>query len=206
VLIPDDGPMSVPPANEPPQAQPVVWIVRHGETEWSKNGKHTSFTDLPLTENGERTGAQLAERLKDEQFDRVLSSPMTRARRTAELAGFGDRVVVDDRLVEWQYGEYEGITTAETRQTIPDFTVWTHWIYGGEQLYEVAERADAVIADLRTTDERTLIFAHGHFLRVFTASWLGLRPITGANFELHTATISVLGWERDTPTLQRWNA
>jgi len=189
-----------------PTSRPDVWIVRHGETEWSKNGKHTSHTDLPLTDEGERIGATLRERLAPAQFARVLTSPMLRAKRTAELAGFGDRAVVDDRLVEWQYGEYEGITTAETRKTIPDFTVWTHWIPGGEQLYEVAERADAVIADLRRTDERTLIFAHGHFLRIFTARWFGARPIAGANLELHTATVSVLGWERDTPTLQRWNA
>ena len=194
------------PLGDPPIAQPDVWIVRHGETEWSKNGKHTSFTDLPLTEEGERTGAELGARLAGEPFDRVLTSPMQRARRTSELASFGDRAVVDDRLVEWQYGEYEGITTAETRQTIPDFTVWTHWIHGGEQLYEVGERADRVIAELRQTDQRTLIFAHGHFLRIFTARWLGLRPAAGANLALHTATVSVLGWERDTPTLQRWNA
>jgi probable phosphoglycerate mutase len=197
--------MSEPATAERP-AQPDVWIVRHGETEWSKNGKHTSFTDLPLTDEGERTGATLRERLETEHFDRVFTSPMQRARRTSELAGFGERAVVDDRLVEWQYGEYEGITTAETRETIPDFTVWTHWIHGGEQLYEVAERAEQVITELRRTDERTLIFAHGHFLRVFTAVWLGLRPVHGSNLALHTATISVLGWERDTPTLQRWNA
>ena len=198
--------MSAVEPDEPTIRQPDVWIVRHGETEWSKNGKHTSFTDLPLTDEGERTGATLADRLGSERFDRVLTSPMKRARRTSELAGFGDRAVVDDRLVEWQYGEYEGITTAETRETIPDFTVWTHWIHGGEQLHEVAERADSIIADLRRTDERTLVFAHGHFLRIFTARWLGLRPLAGANLALHTATVSVLGWERDTPTLQRWNA
>ena len=190
----------------PTTFRPGVWIVRHGETEWSKSGKHTSFTDVPLTAEGERIGQGLGERLGAEHFDRVLTSPMTRARRTSELAGFGDRAVVDERLVEWQYGEYEGVTTAETRETIPDFTVWTHPIIGGEQLDEASARADLVVADLRRADGRVLVFGHGHFLRIVTARWLGLTAVAGANLELHTATVSVLGWERETPTLQRWNA
>lgn len=194
------------PSAGAPAAQPDVWIVRHGETEWSKSGKHTSSTDLPLTDEGERQAVEVGERLASESFGRVLCSPMARARRTCELAGWSDRATTDDRLVEWQYGAYEGVTTAETRETIPDFTVWTHPIVDGEALDEVAARADAIIGDLRASEERTLVFAHGHFLRIFTARWLGLDPVAGANLALHTATVSVLGWERDTPTLQRWNA
>jgi probable phosphoglycerate mutase len=186
--------------------QPDVWIVRHGETEWSRSGKHTSFTDLELTAEGERAGQALAERLGAERFDRVLTSPMSRARRTSELAGFADRAVVDARLVEWQYGAYEGITTAEIRKSIPGFTVWTHPIVDGEQLDEASARADLVVADLRSGPGRILVFGHGHFLRIVTARWLGLPAIAGANLALHTATVSVLGWERETPTLQRWNA
>jgi probable phosphoglycerate mutase len=185
-----------------------VWLVRHGETEWSRDHKHTSTTDLDLTDEGVRVAAALRERLAGESFDLVLTSPMLRARRTAELTGHPD-AVVDDDLVEWAYGDYEGITTVEIRETVPGWTVWTHPSPGGESAREVATRLDRSVARLaRATDDggRALVFGHGHALRVLTARWLGLDASDGRLFRLDTATVSVLGYERETPCLLRWNA
>lgn len=188
------------------ERRPEVWVVRHGQTEWSESGRHTGDTDVALTEEGERAAVELGARLGSEPFERVLTSPLSRARRTCELAGFGEEAVVDERLKEWQYGAYEGLTTAEIREDVPDFTVWTRPIRGGEPLAAVGARADSLIADLRRTAGPVLVFAHGHLLRVLAARWMRLEPAVGAHLELGPATISVLGWERDTPTLQRWNA
>ena len=185
-----------------------VWLVRHGETEWSRDHKHTSTTDLDLTDEGVRVAAELRDRLAGESFDLVLTSPMLRARRTAELTGHPD-AVVDDDLVEWAYGDYEGITTVEIRETVPGWTVWTHPSPGGETAREVATRLDRSVARLaRATDDggRALVFGHGHALRVLTARWLGLDASDGRLFRLDTATVSVLGYERETPCLLRWNA
>lgn len=181
-----------------------LWLVRHGETEWSKAGRHTSVTDLPLTEEGESVATSLAPRLRGVEFDRVLTSPRLRARRTAELAGFADAEMTDD-LVEWDYGSYEGVTTPEIRESVPGWTVWTHPSPGGETAAEVGERLDRAIARVSGAG-RVLVFGHGHALRALTARWLGLPVAAGSHFRLDTATLSVLGWERETPVILRWNA
>ncbi len=183
---------------------PELWVVRHGETEWSRDGRHTSTTDLPLTDLGEQAATSLAPRLADVEFDLVLTSPRQRARRTAELAGFPD-AEVDEDLVEWAYGDYEGITTDEIRETVPGWSVWTHPSPGGESADEVSARLDRVVARARA-HERTLVFAHGHSLRVLTARWIEQPADEGRFFRLDTSTVSVLGFERQTPVLLKWNS
>jgi broad specificity phosphatase PhoE len=182
-----------------------VWLVRHGETEWSRDHRHTSHTDLPLTDVGTRVATQMRERLAGEAFDRVLTSPRLRARRTADLAGFGDAEVVED-LVEWHYGDYEGITTAEIRESVPGWTVWTHDTPGGESRAQLTDRLDRVVRLVAGSAGRTLVFGHGHALRALTARWLGLDVEAGRLFRLDTATISVLGHERETRVILRWNS
>lgn len=184
---------------------PELWLVRHGETEWSSTGRHTSVTDLPLTPEGEDVAAKLPELLGDTAFATVLTSPRRRARRTAELAGFADAVVTDD-LTEWAYGDYEGITTPEIRERVPGWTVWTHPSPGGETAAQVTARLQRVVDRARKTDGRTLVFGHGHALRALAALWLGLPVTDGRHFRLDTATLSVLGFERETPVILRWNA
>ena len=183
---------------------PELWVVRHGETEWSRDGRHTSVTDLVLTESGEEAAAALAPRLAEVEFDLVLTSPRRRARRTAELAGF-PVAEVDDDLVEWAYGDYEGVTTAEIREEVPGWTVWTHPTPGGETADEVSARLDRVVRRTREHD-RSLVFAHGHSLRVLTARWLEQTAAEGRFFKLDTATVSVLGYEREHPALLSWNS
>ena len=185
-------------------AGPELWLVRHGETEWSRDGKHTSITDLPLTSDGEEAAIALGPRLYDVDFDLVLTSPRQRAQRTAELSGFS-HAEVDEDLVEWDYGDYEGVTTAEIRETVPGWTVWTHPVPGGETADEVSARLDRVIDRARDHD-RTLVFAHGHSLRVLTARWLEQPAAEGRFFRLDTSTVSVLGFERETPALLKWNS
>ena len=182
---------------------PELWLVRHGETEWSRSGKHTSTTDLPLTERGEDVARSLRDRLSDLAPDLVLSSPRERARRTAELAGFPD-VETDEDLVEWAYGEYEGVTTDEIRQTVPDWTVWSHPTPGGETAEDVTARLDRLIDRVRR-HHRVLAFGHGHTLRALGARWIGQQVTDGRLFTLDTATVSVLGYERETPAVVRWN-
>lgn len=182
-----------------------LWVVRHGETEWSRDGRHTSTTELDLTEEGERVARTLAERLDPADFDLVLSSPRLRARRTAQLAGFEDPEPTED-LAEWAYGDYEGVTTPEIRETVPGWTVWSHPCPGGESAAEVARRLDRVVERARSHDGRTLVFSHGHASRVLAARWLGLPPESGQHFLLGTATVSVLAWERESPAVSRWNA
>jgi broad specificity phosphatase PhoE len=182
-----------------------VWLVRHGETEWSRDHRHTSTTDLPLTPLGEEAAAALRPRLAGEAFDVVLSSPRQRALRTAELAGRTD-AEVDDDLVEWDYGDYEGITTAEIRETVPGWSVWTHPVPGGETAAQVTARLDRVVERLRRVEGRSLLFAHGHALRALSARWLGLPVADGRLLRLDTSTVSVLGHERETPVVLRWNA
>jgi broad specificity phosphatase PhoE len=182
-----------------------VWLVRHGETEWSRDHRHTSTTDLPLTAVGEETAAELATRLAGESFDLVLASPRQRARRTAELAGHPGPELTED-LVEWDYGDYEGITTAEIRETVPGWSVWTHPVPGGESAAQVTDRLDRVVRRLAEVGGRALVFGHGHALRALTARWLGLPVSDGRLLRLDTATVSVLGHERETPVVLRWNA
>ncbi len=184
---------------------PQVWLVRHGETEWSRDHRHTSVTDLPLTEAGVEVARGLQPRLWSRHFGRVLTSPRLRARTTAELAGFPD-AEVDGDLVEWAYGDYEGVTTEEIRRTVPGWSVWTDDAPGGETADEVGARLDRVVHRLRAGDGDTLVFGHGHALRALAARWLGLPAAEGRLFRLDTATVSVLGYERETPVLLRWNA
>jgi probable phosphoglycerate mutase len=189
--------------SDKPQTQ--VSLVRHGETEWSKAGRHTSTTDLPLTADGERVARSLLDRLAGVPFDLVLTSPMQRARVTAGLCGFGD-AEVDDDLVEWAYGAYEGRTTAEIRQEVPGWTIWTHEAPGGETPGQVTERLDRVVGRLRDVPERALVFGHGHALRALTARWLGLPSTDGRLFRLDTGTISRLGYERENSVVLAWNS
>jgi len=182
-----------------------LWLVRHGKTEWSAVGKHTSRTDLPLLPEGEEVAASLVPRLSEVEFAQVLTSPMLRARHTAELAGFPD-AVVDPDLTEWGYGEYEGITTPQIRETVPGWTIWTHPVPGGEPADAVQERLDRVVARARAVDGPTLAFGHGHALRALAARWIAQPLLEGRYFQLDTATISVLGWEHESPTMRRWNA
>ncbi|MGN6250623.1 MAG: histidine phosphatase family protein [Marmoricola sp.] len=182
-----------------------LWLVRHGETEWSRTGRHTSTTDVALTATGAEQARAVAPRLAEESFSLVLTSPLRRARRTAELAGFPD-AVVDDDLVEWRYGEYEGVTTPEIRRSVPDWTVWTRPTPGGETPVEVGTRLDRVVARVRDQEGRVLAFGHGHALRVLAARWLGLPAADGRLLVLDTATVSVLGSEHGGPAVLRWNA
>ncbi|SRR6266508_2734510 len=181
-----------------------LWLVRHGETEWSKAGRHTSTTDLPLTEHGVEVALELAPRLAGVEFDLVLTSPRQRARRTAELVGFAD-AEVDDDLAEWAYGEYEGVTTAAIRERVPGWTVWTGLVPGGETAEQVSDRLDRVVKRVRACPGRVLIFGHGHALRALTARWLDLPVSDGRHFRLDTATLSVLGYERESAVILRWN-
>ena len=182
-----------------------LWLVRHGETEWSRDHRHTSHTDLPLTDVGVEVAGHHEERLRDDEFELVLTSPRKRARRTAELAGFAG-AVVDEDLVEWEYGDYEGITTLDIRETVPGWTVWTHPTPGGEPPEQVTERLDRVVERVRRVQGRVLVFGHGHALRALTARWLGLPVGDGRLFRLDTSTICTLGYERETPVILRWNS
>ena len=181
-----------------------LWLVRHGETEWSASGRHTSHTDLDLTEAGVEAARSVAVKLRGTSFARVLSSPLLRARRTAELAGTGSPELVED-LREWDYGDDEGLTTAQIRESRPGWTVWRDGPQGGETCAEVGARADRVIELVRAVDGPVLAFSHGHFSRVLGARWLGLEVTDGAHLTLSTASVSVLGWERDTPAVLHWN-
>jgi probable phosphoglycerate mutase len=185
--------------------RPRLWLVRHGETEWARLGRHTGRTDIPLTELGRSQAAAVAQRLAAHEFTAVISSPLSRALDTARLAGFGDRVTTTDDLLEWDYGRDEGRTTAEIREGRPGWTIWTGGPDGGETIDDVAARVDRVIARVRAIDGDTLAFAHGHVLRILAARWIGEPPSEGRLFALSTATVSVLGWEREQPVIERWN-
>jgi broad specificity phosphatase PhoE len=184
----------------------VIYLIRHGETAWSATRRHTGRTDVPLTERGREQAAALAPVLAGLRPARVLTSPLSRARDTCELAGFGSTAEVDERLLEWDYGEAEGRTTAEIRTTDPAWSVWTHPIGGAETLASVSDRVDAVIAELTEPDPVTVIFAHAHLLRVLAARWCRQPADFGKHLELDPASISRLGFERETPTIERWNA
>jgi probable phosphoglycerate mutase len=208
-----------------------LWLVRHGETEWSAEGRHTSRTDLPLTERGRERAALLGKFLAGTKFAAVLRSPMERAKETCEIAGFGDVAVVDDGLREWDYGVYEGRTTEEIQAEIPGWSVWNDPIVGGETVEQVGARADGVIARALaavavggpTSQKRVpsagsgqvvghpdaavnvALFGHAHILRILAARWIGLEARGGELFALETGSVSVLGWERETRVIARWN-
>jgi len=187
---------------------PEFWLVRHGETEWSASGRHTGLTDIPLTAAGEQHARALRSRLASHTFAHVWTSPLARARRTCELAGFGDAAQVDADLVEWDYGQYEGITTAQIRQDRPDWQLFRDGCPGGESLEAIGARADRVIARLREASGNAILFSSGHFLRVLAARWLGLEPAGGRLLLLGTASLSILGYEHNNPAepvLKLWN-
>ena len=187
-------------------ATPEVWLVRHGETEWSAAGRHTGSTDLPLTEHGKQDARAVAPALREHTFAAVLTSPLRRARETCELAGLAGSAQVVDDLREWAYGDYEGLTTAQIRESRPDWTVWRDGCPGGESAADVGARVDSVIARLRGIDGDVAVFAHGHLLRVLGARWCGLEPEAGAALALDTATLCRLGWEREQAVVRMWNA
>ena len=183
-----------------------VYLLRHGETEWSLNGRHTGVTDIPLTENGRKLARQLRPILAREKFVMVLTSPLQRARDTCELAGLGTLASVDRDLMEWNYGEYEGLTTDQIRQTRPDWSVFSDGCPGGESPLQVSVRADRIISRARTVDGNVALFSHGHILRVLAARWINLSASYGENFLLDTATLNVLGYYRESPAFKIWNA
>lgn len=180
-------------------------VVRHGATAWSTAGRHTGRTDVPLDAAGEDQARHLGERLKGPIFSRVLCSPLGRARRTCQLAGFGDRAQITDDLAEWDYGDYEGLTTDQIRRDRPGWTLWRDGVQGGEAIDQVAARADRVVALVRGGRGDVLAFAHGHVLRVLAARWLGLAPMWGGALLLAPAGLGVLAWEREAPVLGRWD-
>jgi broad specificity phosphatase PhoE len=185
---------------------PRVWIVRHGETEWSRSGQHTGRTDLPLTPEGERQAEALGRALAGRRFALVLTSPRRRARDTCRIAGLSPDAREDPDLAEWDYGRYEGLTRREIEQLDPGWTIWTHAVPGGETAEQVAARADRVVARAAAAPGDVILFSHGHLLRVLAARWLGLPPEEGRRFALDPATIGLLAAERDARVVRIWNA
>ena len=186
---------------------PVNYVARHGETAWSLSGQHTGLTDLPLTERGERNARRLGERLHGINFTKIFTSPLQRAARTCELAGFGAAAEVDRDLLEWNYGEYEGRRTAEILAERPDWELFRDGCPGGESPDQIGARADRVVSRVRAVEGDVLLFSSGHFLRVLAARWLGLPPGAGRYFLLSTASLSALGYEhnRSEPVIRLWN-
>jgi broad specificity phosphatase PhoE len=186
---------------------PLIYLARHGETAWSLTSQHTGLTDLPLTELGERNAQRLRERLSGLIFKKVFTSPLRRAMRTCELAGFGSVAEIDPDLVEWNYGEYEGRRSVEIHAERPDWQLFRDGAPGGESPRQVAERADQVVDRLRTVSGNVLIFSSGHFLRMLAGSWIGIEPYDAKSLMLSTASLSVLGYEHnlDQPAIQLWN-
>ena len=183
-----------------------IVLVRHAETEWSRDGRHTGRSDIPLTDDGRRVAAgPLAEHLHGRRFELVLVSPLTRARETCELCGLGSSAQVREELLEWDYGEYEGLTTPEIRSQRPGWLLWRDDCPGGESAADVGARADHVIAQLGALDGDAVVFSHGHMLRVLGARWIGLAPESGGRLGLSTAATCALGFERETAVIARWN-
>jgi probable phosphoglycerate mutase len=181
-------------------------LVRHGETEWTLSGQHTGRTDIPLTERGRKQARLLEPLLSAANFSLVLSSPLQRARETCELAGLRSRMELEPDLMEWDYGEYEGITSKEIKRTAPNWMVFTDGCPGGESPEQVGARVDRLIERIRPVAGRVALFAHGHLLRVFAARWIGFPPSAGQHFLLDTSTVGVLGYYQGVPAVKRWNA
>jgi broad specificity phosphatase PhoE len=184
---------------------PVLVIVRHGQTEWSVAGRHTGRTDIPLTDAGRATAARLAAPLAQRSFALVLTSPLQRARETCALAGFGAVARDDADLLEWDYGDYEGRTTADIRAERPGWSLWSDGVPGGEDAAAVGQRADRVIARVRSAPGAVLVFAHAHVLRVLAARWIDLEPASGSRLQLDPARPSTLGYEREVAVISEWN-
>ena len=183
-----------------------IYLIRHGETEWSLSGQHTGTTDIPLTENGRKVARLLEPVLAKETFALVLTSPLERARETCELAGLGERAEIDSDLMEWNYGQYEGLTPKQIRAQAPEWMLFNDGCPGGESPEQVGARVDRVIARVRAVEGHVALFAHGHIFRVFAARWLGLPATAGCHFLLDTATLNILGYYRGIPAVKRWNA
>ena len=189
-----------------PQSNPRVVLIRHGATEWSVSGQHTGHSDIPLTEAGRAAATRLGSRLLGEHFDLVLSSPLSRAADTCRLAVPGaDRLELTDDLMEWDYGKYEGLRTADIREQRPGWLLWTDGVPEGETIDQVAARVDRVIARVRSVDGDVALCAHGHVLRILAARWLDQPPAFGGRLKLDTAALSILGWDRELPALTLWN-
>jgi probable phosphoglycerate mutase len=186
---------------------PEIHVIRHGETAWTVSRRHTGLSDIPLTERGERQAHRLGKHLRGRTYAHVFTSPLQRARRTCELAGFGSAAQIDPNLVEWNYGQFDGLTTVEILKLRPGWELFRDGCPGGESAAEVGHRADRVIARLRATDGDVLLFSSGHFTRVFAARWLGLDASCGRLFLLNTTTLSILGYEHDQtdPVIRLWN-
>jgi probable phosphoglycerate mutase len=182
-----------------------VYLIRHGETEWSLSGQHTGVTDIPLTDNGRKVAKLLAPVLAKETFALVLTSPLERARKTCELAGLGERAESDRSLMEWNYGEYEGLTPEEIHARAPHWMLFSDGCPGGESPEQVGARVDRVIARVRAVEGHVALFAHGHVFRVLAARWLGLPAVAGCHFLLDTATLNILSYYRGIPAVKRWN-
>jgi broad specificity phosphatase PhoE len=187
-------------------SEQTVYAVRHGETEWSLSGQHTGVTDIPLTENGRAVARRLQPILAKASFSLVLTSPLSRARETCELAGLGSGAAVEPDLMEWNYGEYEGLTPKQIHAMRPGWMIFRDGCPGGETPEQVGERADRVIARVRAAPGDVALFAHGHIFRVLVARWIGLPATAGQHFLLDTATLNVLGYYRDLPAVEVWNA
>lgn len=183
-----------------------VVLVRHGETEWTLSGQHTGRTDIPLTERGRKEARLLAPLLSTADFALVLSSPLRRARETCDLAGLGSRMEIEPDLMEWDYGEYEGLTSKQIKRTAPHWMVFTDGCPGGETPEQVGARVDRLIHRIRLVTGRVALFAHGHLLRVVVARWIGFPPSAGRHFLLNTSTVGVLGHYQGVPAVRRWNA
>jgi probable phosphoglycerate mutase len=183
-----------------------VYLVRHGETEWSLSGQHTGRTDIPLTENGRKVAGRLQPVLAEPSFELVLTSPLRRARETCDLAGLGGRAQIDADLMEWDYGEYEGLTPKQIHAQRPGWLLFKDGCPGGENAAQVGVRVDRLIAKVRAVEGNVALFAHGHVFRVFAARWLGLPPEDGCHFLLDTATLNILSYYRGIPAIKRWNA
>jgi broad specificity phosphatase PhoE len=187
------------------QNKDLVYLIRHGETEWARNGRHTGRTDIPLTETGRTQAGFLLPIFDEVSFSLILSSPLQRALETARLAGLGNRVELVPDLMEWDYGDYEGITTGQIREKIPDWSIWTHPCPHGETINEVAARADRVISRVRDDEGNVALFSHGHLLRILAVRWLGFEPAYARHFQLGTSTLSILAFEGTTPVIKTWN-
>jgi len=182
-----------------------LWLIRHGETEWSRSGAHTGGTDIPLTPAGEVKAADIGRYLHGKKFALVLTSPLQRALETCRLAGYGDVAQLEPDLMEWSYGRYEGRTSAEIRLEVPGWNIWINGAAGGETVEQVGVRTRRVIERASAVEGDVALFAHGHVLRILTACWLGLEPAAGRLFAFDTACLSLLGYEREIRVIERWN-
>jgi probable phosphoglycerate mutase len=182
-----------------------IWLIRHGETEWTITRQHTGWNDIPMTERGRESARAVGKYLSKRKFQLVLASPLQRAFETCRLAGYGEVARVEPDLREWNYGDYEGRTPDEIRASIPDWSIWKYGVSGGETIEQVADRARRTLDSIDQVDGDVAIFAHGHFLRILASCWVGLPPVAGQYFLFDPASISVLGFERGRKVFQRWN-